>query len=161
MMKLNKTILVLLFIFSILLINSCSAPWSKEEYLDDYASFIDEVASEYKSYTSKDWKKQDAKYAKFNGEWYKKFKKEYTWKEEVILAKYTVQYNIYNVKGDIDDLFTSVFGTRDEIEKKIKYYVENNMEEDLEFLIKQAQEISEATEKLILELIEKYQELNR
>lgn len=145
------------FLISLLIFFSCSTPWTKEAYLEKYEKFIKEVSTEYKEYDEDDWINKDEKFAKFNGEWYDKFKDEYTWKEEIILTKYSFQYNVYRARKDVEDLFNALFGSKEEVEKKIKYYVENDMQSDLEFLIQQAEEISESAEEFVNETIKKYQ----
>ncbi len=152
----NNTFIYTIVLLYFFLINSCTAPLSKEEYLKDYEEFIETVSKDCKTYDENDWKKKDEKFDKFNREWYDKFKEEFTWKDELVLGKNSVQYNMYRAKNDVKGFLESLFGTNDEIEEKVKHYVENDLEEDLEDLINEAKEISDSAEIFINDLIKKY-----
>lgn len=150
-----KKQIVKYLIFGILtLLYSCS-PMTKESYLKDYKDFISEVCSENSNYTEKDWKNADEKFQKYSKEWYNKFKDEILLKEQIVLAKYQVQYNLYKYKGNANEIISNVFGNYNKLEKKVKYYAENDMSDDIDFLISQANEIgSTATEMLSKILID-------
>jgi hypothetical protein len=134
------------------LLYSCS-PMTKESYLQDYKSFINEVGSENSTYNEKDWSNADEKFNKYSGEWYNKFKDEILWKEQIVLAKYEVQYNLYKYKGDAKNIISDIFGTYNELEKKVKYYADNDMTDDIDFLIKQANEIGGTAVKMLDEIL--------
>jgi uncharacterized protein YdcH (DUF465 family) len=139
-----KTISLIL----ILLITSC-APQSKESYLEDYKEFITEISENNANYTEEDWKNKDEKYEKFTGEWYEKFKDDFIWKDNILLTKYEFQYNLYKLKGNSSELFDELFKDYDQLKEQVKYYSENDMEKDLEFLLKEAEEVGKtATETL-------------
>lgn len=136
----------------ILLITSCS-PQSKESYLEDYKEFISEVRKENKGYTEQNWEKTDEKYKKFSGEWKKKFKDEFTWKEQIILTKYEFQYNLIKTKKSSVEFFnTYLKEDYDKLKEQIKYYSENEMDDDIKFLMKEAKEIGDSATKVIEEI---------
>lgn len=141
---LGKTVGLIL----ILLITSCS-PQSKESYLEEYKEFIAEVSKNSGNYTEQDWKNIDEKYEKFTGEWHDKFKDDFILKDNIILTKYEVQYNLYKLKDNSSELFDKLFKDYDQLKEQVKYYSENDMEEDLESLLKEAEKLGKtATEKL-------------
>ena len=140
-------------LFAIVLITSCS-PQSKESYLKRYEKFISEVKMNSTNYTEADWIKIDEKFERFSKEWYSKFEEDLTWKEQLLIAKYNVQYNTFKSKTEIID-FYNLFIKEDyeELKKQIKEYSENDMKEDMQFLIEQANEIGEDAIKAIEDIM--------
>ena len=126
-------------------VTSCR-PFSKESYLEKYDKFITEVSEKGTKYTEKDWKKADEKYKKFNEDWYDRFKEDLTWQEKLTTTKYTVQYTYNrNKTGALDIYNTYLKGNLVELKEKIKYYKENNMDADIDSLIKQAKEVGDTS----------------
>jgi len=130
------------------LLYSCS-PMTKESYLEDYKQFIAEVSDENSNYSENDWKNADEKYNKFTGEWHKKFEDELVWKEQIVLTKYQVQYKLYRYKGNATEVLGEIFGNYNEVKKQVKYYSENNMDNDIQFLMKQANELGGTYTKML------------
>lgn len=81
------------------LLSSC-APFSKESYLERYASFMQEIEQNYNDYKPEDWKQKDVEFVKFSRSWRAKFEDEFTLQEELILLKYKVQYELYKAKDN-------------------------------------------------------------
>ncbi len=130
-------------------LTSCSSQ-TKESYLEDYKTFISEVSEKNLIFSDDDWEKADQKYEKFTDEWYKKFEDEFTWKEEILLGKYSLQYNFFKAKKSSTNFFnTYLKKDYDKLKEQIKYYSENEMEEDLEFLIREATEMGDSATRLI------------
>lgn len=123
--------------------------------MENYRLFIAEVELECEDYTEADWYKADDKFDKFSGEYYNLFADEFDWKDEVLLAKYVVQYNLYKGKGYSKDFFDSFL--REDYNKmkdQVQYYYENDMNDDIEFLIEQAKEIGDSAISIINEIVE-------
>ena len=121
---------------------SCE-PNSKEQYMSDYKRFIDNVSANYKSYTSDDWKKADETFAKFNNEWYNKFKDQFSLEDKVRVTGYQVKYNALKAAKEIGNFYN--LNMKEDVEKlrdKIKYYVDNHMERDLDSLLQEAKKVS-------------------
>ena len=91
-MKFLKFALILLFIIGVILITACTRPYSKESYLEEYKEFIQKVEKNYSDYSEKDWIKSDNKYKIFNEKWYKIFSNDLTWKEEILITRYSFNY---------------------------------------------------------------------
>ena len=141
-LTLSHSLVILSFIF----IAACSAPMSKESYLKKYEAFIKEVSNKNKDYDEKAWKNADEKYEKFQGEWYDKFKDEFTWQEQLEITKFSVEYNLYKAKDSSISLFnTYLKGDYEKLKEKIKYYKDNNMEEDIDKLLKEAKELGDTS----------------
>ena len=146
----------LFFLISLLflLIFSC-APQTKESYLEDFKEFMNEVEQNHSSYTEKDWLSIDKKYEKFTNEWYKKFEDDFTWKEQLIIGKYQIQYNMYRVGDESKKMIHELFGQDiDDIKKQLKYYKEHQMDKDIKEVMKQAKSISKEAEKTVKEILE-------
>ncbi len=145
-MKFLNTILF----FAIVAVFVSCAPTSKEKYMAQFDAFITQVSQECDTYTEKDWQKMEQKYNKFTTEWYYKFEPELTLKEEVRIKAWQLKWNaIYSIDAFGD------FVNRWDVEAqkaKIQYYIENDMEEDLRKLQKEAEEAGKEAQKQLKEL---------
>lgn len=146
MKKLNLILIAIIILFV-----GCS-PQSKETYLDDYQDFMTEIKKNHKSFSEKDWRKYDEEFNKYSKEWFANFKDDLTWKERIVVEKYTYEYKLYSVKRFVNTLLNNK--DVNEIKQQIKRYKEEGAEKDLEFLLKQAQQAGEETEKVIKDIFE-------
>ena len=158
----RQTILSVIIASMLILTVSCSGPRTKEAYLDDFNTFMENVADNYSHFNHKQWEKYDERYAKFTGKWYKKFQKEFTIYDEVKVNKLIVQYNYYKQKSNLLDLFElsneDIETFKKEVQYKVRYYIENDMEEDLEILIEEAGKVSDTLVILINQTIKEYKQ---
>ena len=135
------------------LLYSCTLLMTKESYMEDYKQFISEVSAESSEYDLSDWKNSDEKFDNFQNEWHDKFIKEFTFNDKVLLTKYNAQYRIHKYKGSFSESIKGILGNYKEIEKEVSYYVENNMEDDLNFLIENANEIGKTATDMLSEIL--------
>jgi hypothetical protein len=126
---------------------------SKESYLEDYKQFISEVSAENSDYSFENWKSADEKFDKFQNEWHDKFINEFTFNDKVLLTKYNAQYVMYKYKGSFSNSIKDLFGNYKQLEKEVSYYVDNNMEDDLNFLIENANEIGKTATDMLDEIL--------
>lgn len=147
---------------SILLVTSC-APQSKEAYLLDYKGFILKVEKEHESYTDRDWNTADIKSNVFTGKMYSKFEKDLTWQEEILVKKYQIQYSFYKTKNDTEVFFENPDDNEEyqKLKEQLQYYIDNDMQKDVDELLKQAKEISDSTVVLINEIIEELEKKHK
>lgn len=146
----------LVFILILSLTASC-APQSKKSYFKKYKDFITEIKEKSEEYSDKDWIKANKKFDKFNTDWYNKFEDEFTWKEESILLKYKFQYNFKKSKVISKAQFESLIKNDiEQLKEQIKYYSENNMNDDIEFLLDQARDLSETATKTIEDILNEF-----
>lgn len=127
-------------------LSSCS-PYSKDAYMKKYQEFISTTQKNYKKYTENDWEKANSEYERFTGEWYKKFENDFTWKEELTLKKYKLQYNLIVAHKASSDFLNnlSVDGESfNKLEELIKNYSKDEMSEDIDFILEKAKELGEA-----------------
>ena len=149
----TKFIGVLFLIISISII-SCS-PNSKESYLKQYNDFITEIMADHQTYTAENWRDLERKNDKFTGEWYDKYKNEFSIKDKIIVTKNKVQFNIYKMNYDTKITFGyDLSKDYDKLRKQIKYYSENEMDDDLETLIDQAKKMGGELEESVNEILE-------
>jgi len=137
--------------FTILL--SCS-PQSKESYLEEYQEFIHNVRNNCENYSAEDWLKTNEKFIKFSKDWNKNFEEDFTWEENILLSKFKVEYNVLKFKNEFSAI-TEIFKKEDfeKLRQQIKYYSENEMEKDLEFIINQSKEIGGEAAKTVEEIL--------
>lgn len=143
---------VILLIFFALLI-SC-VPQSKEAYLSDFKTFIAEVKTESTKYTDELWKEADQKYTQFTGKWYEKYKDELTWSEDILVMQYKLQYKLSKVKQESKDILDLFLGNNFQaLKDQLKHYAENDMTEDIELLVQQAQALGDTATASLKEVI--------
>jgi hypothetical protein len=132
------------------------APMTKESYLKKFDAFIAEISENYKTYDDKVWEKQTENYNKFSGEWYDKFKNEFTLKDEIAIkanqAKWYYYRNLNTATSTVKRLFESldVKGMKEQVQ----YYIDNNMQSDLRKFYEDAQKSGKEAEEAITEILE-------
>lgn len=142
-----------------MLVVSCSTPLSKEGYLEKFETFVSEVAEKHDTYSDKEWAKKTEKYEKFSGEWYEKFKNDFTWQEKLKITGFQTKFHYYKVLNQsssaIKELLTAL--NFKEIKEKVQYYVKNDMEDDLNLLYEEARKAGGAAEKAVMEILKELQ----
>ena len=94
----------LIFIFLLFSFIACR-PYSKEAYLKDYESFINEISLEEQDYTEKDWTSIESKFDKFNTIWYNDYSDEFSLTDKLKVTKLKTQYLYYRGKVKIKGIF--------------------------------------------------------
>jgi len=151
----SKMIAIILVTFAVI---SCR-PFSKESYLEKYEKFISEISEQSAEYTEKEWLKADEKYKKFNEDWYDRFKEDLTWQEKLTITKYTVKYEYNRNKTDAIDFYNNFLkGDLVKLKEKIMYYKENDMDDDIDSLIKQAKQLGDTSLIVVQDLIRDVEE---
>ncbi len=144
-----KILKISLRVVALLLFVSCS-PQSKESYLERYKDFIENTGNNSLNYTEKEWQEADEKYQKYTGIWHDKFKEEFTWKEEILLSKYKFQYNFFKAEYHSKDFFNSyIEANYESLKKQIKYYYDNEMNDDIEKMLKTAKKAGKESYEII------------
>ena len=148
-MSIKRVNIFLLLSMLFLVLISC-APQTKESYLEDFKDFISEVEENHISYTEKNWESKDKEYEKFTQEWHKKFEEDFTWKEQLIIGKYKIQYNIYRVGDESKKMINELFGKDiEDIKAQLKYYKENQMDKDIKDIMDQAKGLGKKAEETL------------
>lgn len=119
----------------LLWLSSCSAPMSKESYIEKFSAFIKNIDTTSQTYDEDDWIKANKRYEKFTGDWYDKFSDEMTTFEKLKVKAWQVQYNFIRAQQKSLDYYNKFL--KDDVSKlkdQLMYYIENDMEEDLQDL---------------------------
>ena len=138
----------------ILSLSSCG-PQTKEAYLEDYKEFIAHVSEKGAQFSENDWTEANGDYREFSEEWYEKFRDEFTVKESAILWMHGKQYKFYRARYQATNMF-SRFMQDDypELKKQMEYYVENDMEDDLNALMEEAKETGDSAVVMMQEILD-------
>lgn len=149
----------ILFVGILFLMYSCFAPASKEDYLKKFEEFIERVEKEHKQYTQADWKSADKRFEKLSGDWYRKFKGEYTLEDQIRIKGFIVAYKMYKGKTDTGNILDNLFKEDiDDFQKRLDDYLEKDAEKDIENLKKEAAEIGDAAIKLLDDFLKDLEE---
>lgn len=134
---------------------SACAPMTKESYLTGYAEFMQEVASEGEHYTERDWQRREEEFTNYSEIWHARFKDELTFKEDLVIVKYGMQYNMYKFKYRVSGFFKD-FDEEDydALKEQIAYYVENDMESDLNALVSEAREVGDTAIVIVRDILD-------
>jgi len=88
---------------------SCSVPLSKESYLEKFDAFIVEVSENHKTYSGEEWKKKTEKFEKFSGEWYEKFKDDFTLQEKIKITANNAKFYYYKALNQSSSVIKELF----------------------------------------------------
>lgn len=151
----NKAVVYAMLIVVIVLVTSCFAPTTKEAYLKQFESFVENVGEDYHDYSKNDWKYANERFQKFSKEWHVKFEDDFTLKEKLKVAGLIVKYKSYKGGSKIEEFYDDVLKEDvDKMKDKIEYYIENDMTGDLENLKKGAKEIGDSLLKVVEDIID-------
>ena len=132
------------------------APMSKESYLEKYEAFISEISEDYQTYDDEMWQKQTELYENFSGKWYDKFKDEFTLKDQIAIkanqAKWYYYRNLESATSTVKQLLESL--DIKGMKKQIQYYIDNNMQSDLQKLYEDARKAGKDAQKAVAEILE-------
>lgn len=77
---------------SVLLLSCSSAPTSKDEYLKEYATFMEDLKANKENITEEEWKEKDKAFEKFSKELYAEFENDLGLGEQIKIGKHAFQY---------------------------------------------------------------------
>lgn len=141
---------------NILFILACT-PRSKETYLKQYATFIERTSSECITYNDVNWKKADKDFQKFSQDWYYEFKDELTWKEAIKVESYKLEYNILKVSNNASGIIENLFKNTDKLRDNMAYYLENNMQDELQYILDEAEKIGGTVQESVEGILEEFE----
>lgn len=156
MKQFSKYILVVsLTVFMV----GCLSPMTKESYLEKFESFIDRVEQNHEKYNKKDWQWSDSQFEKFNGDWYLKYREEFTLSDQIKIKSFIIRYHTYKNKEDISEVLKQLFKEDvDDVRKKVEEYIENDMDEDLGIIMEGATAIGDSAVKVLEDVIKELEE---
>jgi len=77
---------------SILLFSCSSAPTSKDEYIKEYSTFIEDLKANNENLTEEQWKEKDKAFEKFSTEMYSEYENDLGIAEQIKIGKHAFQY---------------------------------------------------------------------
>lgn len=135
-MKLEK--LIILIPFCILL--ACK-PFSKDQFMSRYDSFMENVKENHDDFSDNDWESKDEQLEEMLDDWYPAFEEDLTRKERSRVWSKAMQYAVYRHGNDIENFWS------------------DNGEELSELLREHASEISEETRRAIRDIVPEIKEI--
>ena len=128
---------------------------TKESYLKEYKSFVDEVKTNKNSYSEEDWKKKDETFDRFSKELYDKLENELTFFEQARVARYSIIYGSTRGIKALDKALED--GEIEDAIDDLTEYFDKDLEKDIDNVVKDLKEIWD--EELKDDLSEKLKEL--
>ncbi len=136
--KLFPSALVLLIL--LLGLSSCKNTIdTKESYLKEYESFIEEIKENKDEYSEEEWKKKDEKFTTFSDELYKKYEDELSFFEQARIAKYALQYGSTRGIKALNNALES--GELEDAVEEITNIFDEDIQKDLDNLIEDLKEV--------------------
>jgi hypothetical protein len=157
--RMNKVVQYCLVFSLLVLITSCLEPYSKEKYIERFEQFVKRVEKNHKQYNAKDWEYADARFEKYNTQWYLKFSDEFTVSDQVRIKSCIIRYHTFRNKESLSEILRQLFKEDiDQAHEKLKDYLEKDMDQDLEKLIEGATAIGDSAVKVLEDVINKLED---
>ncbi|HYQ56034.1 MAG TPA: DUF6565 domain-containing protein [Draconibacterium sp.] len=148
-----------LMVWCLLGMVSCSAPTSKQDYLDRFERFVEQVENNHKKYGGKDWEWADDKFEKYNSEWYLEYSDDFTVEDQIKIKGLIIKYHALKNKESIGDMLRDLFKDDvNDIGDKIEKYIDEDFDEDLDKIIDGATEIGDSAVKVLEDVTRKLDE---
>ncbi len=158
--KLNIPMLITGIFLAVLIFSCNTAPNTKEQYLNDYSSFIKDIKENKAKYSEEEWAKKDEEFSKYSSELYSEFEGEMGLLEKGKIAKYAINYatargtsafneaikgdDINNAFKDIKNIFNDdVKSDFDQAFEDLKQVWDNDLKGELEDKLDEVKEILE------------------
>ena len=159
-MRIEK--LIILIPFCILL--ACK-PFSKDQFMSRYESFMDNVKENHEDFNDTDWDRKDEQLEEMLDEWYPEFEEDFTRKERTRIWSDAMQYAIYRHGNELENFWSD---NGEELSEMIRLHAKDISKETREALkeivpeIKEVlPELKEAGREILKELIEAGKELEK
>ena len=138
-----------------LMVVSCSIPLNKDSYIKKFDAFVADVSENHKTYSDKDWEKKTIKYKQFSDEWYKKFKNDFTLKDEITIKANQVKFNYYRSLNQSTSIIKQLINSLNiqELKEQALFYINNDMKNDLQKMYEEAQKAGKEAEEVISEIL--------
>ncbi|MFK7908443.1 MAG: DUF6565 domain-containing protein [Chitinophagales bacterium] len=113
-------------LFTLLLLQSCSQnPQTKEEYLNEYSQFIEQIEENATSFDQNDWEKQEEVYKLFADEYYDQFSGDLTIAEKLQAKGYGVAYNSMKQKDNWEAIGEFIEDLSSKGEKAVEKFLDD------------------------------------
>lgn len=116
----------LAILFTILLLQSCTQnPQTKEEYLEEYSQFLEQIEENATDFNQNDWEKQEEVYELFATEYYDQFSGDLTIVEKMQVKGYSIAYNSMKQKDNLNAIGDFIEDISSKGEKAVEQFLED------------------------------------
>jgi len=92
-------------LFILIFFSSCSAFYSKEDYIKDFTAFVETVEKDYSTFKEEDWKNSDLDYQKYTNEDFLKFRDKLSEDDKYIIGKLKGRYETLKLKVELKKVY--------------------------------------------------------
>jgi hypothetical protein len=110
--------------FVVFLLSACDAIYSKDDYIQDFRSFVIEVKKSSHVYTDKDWMVAEVKYKRYSEELYSRFRGELTEQDKYMISRFNGIYSALRLK---QNAYQTLRGVKD-LSGQAKGFIEGSIE---------------------------------
>jgi hypothetical protein len=151
----KKYFLIVFHLVISVIMFSCVVPASKESYLKKFEKFVERVEKNHENFNKKDWKWADVTFGKFTNEWYREYKNKLTPEEELKVIALKLKYQSYKQPDVIQEILRDLKVNSSEIKEKINQYIDKDLDNDVDQIIKGMKEIGDSALKVVDDVIQK------
>ena len=132
------------FIIFTLVLASCKPELTKQSYLNQYNQFITEV-NEKRNNPNFNWGKYDTQFERLSQTLYDRFENELTFSEKVTCRRNELTYLLIRSQNEMSVLKGVFIDELKKAHEQLENYIENNMYDDLNFLLQEVNNIKTLT----------------
>jgi hypothetical protein len=144
---------------------------TKERYISEYKHFVSAIKEHKDNFTEEQWQEKDKLFRKYSNDLYSKYESALTVEDKIILIKYRIEYDVYRYKNEAKETMLGIFNSYIEIgndtemetnnllteqknalKRQVENYIDNGMNDDADFLIKQGQKAKNTFSRVLNEL---------
>lgn len=119
--------------------------------MQKYAEFIHQIKLNHQHFSAQDWQKQDIEFHKFSRELKQKFADQLTWREQLRLGSYEIQYTIFRSKKALLGGLSEVVGEVNAVRQEVQDYLKNDVRQDVDAALQELMGAGAEMQKLLLE----------
>jgi hypothetical protein len=158
-------------VFAVLLFSFSCSPLTKEQYISEYKHFINTVKEDKYNFSEEQWQEKDKLFGKYSNDLYSKYESALTAEDKIILTKYRIEYDVYRYKNEAEETMLDIFNSyietgndagtgtdnllteqKNALKRQIENYIDNEMNADADFLIKQGRKVKNTFSRVLNEL---------
>ena len=141
-----------LFVIFALILASCKPELTKQSYLDQYNQFISEV-NEKRNNPNFNWNKYDSQFERLSQTLYERFENELALSEKVTCRRNELSYLVMRSQNEMSVLKGVFIDELKKSQEQLENYIENNMHDDLNFLLQEVSNIKALTFRVLNQVL--------
>ena len=130
------------------------APRTKERYLERFDAFITEVSQNHRTFSERDWERKTAQFERFSGEWFDRFRDDFTLREIASIRVKQVRWHYFRRLNQAPSLLEGL-NVR-ELTRQVQSFISKNNIDDLlqlyEEAVRTGREAQDAINEILREL---------